>query len=132
MVMVSSGTHLSKNHESLSPKWSPKLQMLGPLCKQQLIQRQKSHEQDIIPKNHLQIDRSFFAFYRTHFMNYFASLGIFMHQGHRMQRKQNHVDHLSKNNKMNSFYCLGTNKALECCCLTVLLKMNEKVGDNYG
>ena len=107
MVMVSSGTHLAKNHESLSPKWSPKLQMLGPLCKQQLIQRQKSHEQDITPKNHLQIDPSFFAFYRTHFMNYFASLGIFMHQGHRMQRKQNHVDHLSKNNKMNSFYCLG-------------------------
>ena len=88
-------------------KRSPKLKMLWPLCNQQLIQRQKSHEQDIIPKNHLQIDRS----------NYFASLGIFMHQGRRTQRKQNHVDRLSKTNKMNSF---------------ILLKMNKKVRDNYS
>ena len=115
MVLVSSGTHLVKNHESVSQKRSPKLKMLGPLCNQQIIRRQKSHEQDIIPKNHLQINRSFFAFYRTHFMNYFASSGIFMHQGRRTQRKQNHVDRLSKNNKMNSFYWLGTYMALQCC-----------------
>ena len=37
MVMVSSGTHLVKNHEFLSQKRSPKLKMLGPLCKQQLF-----------------------------------------------------------------------------------------------
>ena len=30
--------------------------------------------------------RSIFASYRTHAMNYFASLGIFMCQGHMMQR----------------------------------------------
>ena len=52
-------------------------------------QPQKSHEQDIVPKNHLQIDLSFFESYRTPFMKYFASLPIFMHQGHRMQKKQN-------------------------------------------
>ena len=40
MVLVSSGTHLVKDHESLSPKRSPKLEMLGPLCNQQLIRRQ--------------------------------------------------------------------------------------------
>ena len=85
----------------------PKLKMLGPLCNQRINletdaktlnysllklkyspsiylkhkkdqiftqQPQKSHEHDILPKN-LQIDLSFFA-----------PLGIFMHQGHRMQR----------------------------------------------
>ena len=43
MVMVSSGTHLAKNHESLSQKRIPKLKMLGPLCNQQLTQRQTSN-----------------------------------------------------------------------------------------
>ena len=33
-----------------------------------------------------QIDRSFFASYGTHAMNYFASLEIFMRQGRRTQR----------------------------------------------
>ena len=42
---------------------------------------QKSLEQDILPK-----DRSFFASYGMCAMNYLVSLGIFMHQGHRMQR----------------------------------------------
>ena len=42
-------------------------------------QPQKSHEQDILPKN-LQIDRSL----------YFVSLGIFMRQRWRTQRQQNH------------------------------------------
>ena len=40
-----------------------------------------------LPKN-LQIDQSFFASYGTHAMsknNYFASLEIFIHQGHRTQ-----------------------------------------------
>ena len=50
---------------------------------------QKSHEQDILQK-HSQIDRSIFASYGTHAMNFCASLGIFMHQGRRMQRQQNH------------------------------------------
>ena len=40
-------------------------------------QPQKSHEQDILPKN-LQIDRSFFASNGTRAMNYFASLEIFI------------------------------------------------------
>ena len=40
MVMVSSGTHLVKNHEFLSQNRSSKLKMLGPLCKQQFIRRQ--------------------------------------------------------------------------------------------
>ena len=35
-------------------------------------QPQKSHEQDILPKN-LQIDQLFFASCGMHFMNYFAS-----------------------------------------------------------
>ena len=48
-------------------------------------QPQKSHEQDILPKN-LQIDRSFFASNGTRAMNYFASLEISMSQGHRTQR----------------------------------------------
>ena len=48
-------------------------------------QPQKSHEQDILPKN-LQIDRSFFASKGTRAMNYFASLEISMSQGHRTQR----------------------------------------------
>ena len=37
-------------------------------------------------KKNLQVDRSFFASYGTHAMNYFVSLGIFMHQGRRTQR----------------------------------------------
>ena len=41
-------------------------------------QPQKSHEQDILPKN-LQIDQLFFASCGMHFMNYFR-------QGRRMQR----------------------------------------------
>ena len=45
-------------------------------------QPQKAHKQDILPKNR-QIDRSFFAFYGTHAMNHFASLGILMCQGRR-------------------------------------------------
>ena len=48
-------------------------------------QPQKSHGMDILPKN-LQIDRSLFASSGMHAMNYFAFLGIFMHQGHRTQR----------------------------------------------
>ena len=36
----------------------------------------KSHEQGILPKKNLHIDRSFCAFHRTHTMNYFVSLGI--------------------------------------------------------
>ena len=42
------------------------------------------------PSENLQIDSSFFASYRTHTMNDFASLRIFMIQGRRTQRKQNH------------------------------------------
>ena len=38
----------------------------------------------------LQINWSFFASYGTHAMIYFASVGIFMQQGRRMQRQQNH------------------------------------------
>ena len=38
-------------------------------------QLQKFHEQGILPKN-LQIDRSFFVSCRTHFVNYFVSLGF--------------------------------------------------------
>lgn len=53
-------------------------------------QPQKSHERDIQQK-HLKIDPSiFFASYGTHVMNYFASLGIFVHQRRRTQRYQNH------------------------------------------
>ena len=43
-----------------------------------------------ITHNQVQINRSIFASYGMHAMNYFASLRIFMHQGHRMQRQQNH------------------------------------------
>ena len=39
---------------------------------------------DISTNTHVEIDRS------LHPMNYFASLGIFMHQGCRTQREQNH------------------------------------------
>ena len=47
-------------------------------------QPQKSHEQDILQK-HLHIDRSIFASYGTHAVNFWASLGIFMRQGRRTQ-----------------------------------------------
>ena len=85
MVLVSSGTHLVKNHEFLSQKKESKIENLGPLCNQQLIRRQKSHEQDIVTKNHFQIDRSFFASYRT-------------------QDAEETKSRLSKSNKMNLFY----------------------------
>ena len=50
-------------------------------------QPQKSRKRDILPKN-LEIDASFFASYRTHgiIIILFCTLGIFMHQGCRMQR----------------------------------------------
>ena len=48
-------------------------------------QPQKSHKQDILPKN-LKIDRSFFVSYGTHAINYFPSLEIIMSQGHSKQR----------------------------------------------
>ena len=41
---------------------------------------------DISTNTHVQINRSIFASYGTHAMNYFAYLGIFMPQGRRMQR----------------------------------------------
>ena len=123
MVLVSSGTHLVKNHESVSQKRSPKLKMLGPLCNQQLIRRQKSHEQDIIPKNHLQIDRSFFAFYRTHFMNYSASLGASGTQ----DAEETKSRRSSFKEQQNEFILLARNLH----GITVLLKMNKKVRDNY-
>ena len=44
-------------------------------------QPQKSHEQGILPKKNLQIDRSFFASYRTHTMNYFCVFGDFYASG---------------------------------------------------
>ena len=114
IVMVSPGTHLVKNCESLSitsksqfkTTRSPKLKMLGALCNQTVnletdaktlyysllklkyspsIYLNNSHEQDI-PKKNLQIDGPFSVSYRTHLMNYLVSLGIFMHQGGKMQR----------------------------------------------
>ena len=48
------------------------------ICKEQ---PQKSHEQGILPKKNLQIDRSFFASYRTHTMNYFCVFGDFYASG---------------------------------------------------
>ena len=39
-----------------------------------------------IPQKNLQIRRSLFASYGTPTMNYLASLGILMRQGHRAQR----------------------------------------------
>ena len=127
MVLVSSGTHLVKNHESVSQKRSPKLKMLEPLCNQQLIRRQKSHEQDIIPKNQLQIDRQFFAFYRTHFMNYFCVFRDFYALG-----TQNAEETKSRRSafkdQQNEFILL----ARHLHGITVLLKINKKVRDNYG
>jgi len=38
----------------------------------------------------VQVDQSIFASYGTHAMNYFGSLEIFIRQGRRMQRIQNH------------------------------------------
>ena len=51
---------------------------------------QKLHERDISTNKHVHIDRSILASYRAHAMIYFASLGIFMYQGRRTQRQQNH------------------------------------------
>ena len=48
------------------------------------------NKQDISTNTHVQIDRSIFASNGTHAMNYLVSLGIFMCQGHRMQRYRNH------------------------------------------
>ena len=45
----------------------------------------KSHKQDYSTQKNPQIGRSFFASYRMHAMNYFASLGIFMPQGRRSE-----------------------------------------------
>ena len=44
----------------------------------------KEHERDISTNAHVQTDRSIFG---MHVMNYFASLGIFMHQGCRIGRR---------------------------------------------
>ena len=69
-------------------KYSPiylkhkKTKIIIYIFKQQL---QKSHKQDILPTN-LQIDRSSFASYGMHAMNYFASLDNFLCEGHKMQR----------------------------------------------
>ena len=41
---------------------------------------------DISTNADVQIDRSIFASYRMHAMNYFAPLGIFMRKGRRTQR----------------------------------------------
>ena len=60
-------------------------QRLKETCvvKQQPQERlQKSHKQDFL---YLQTDRSIFASYGTHAVNYFESLGIFMRQGRRTQ-----------------------------------------------
>ena len=85
IVMVSTGTHPVKNHESLfitnesqlKETRSPELKMLGPLCNQTVNletdvkplinmhlkqQPQKSLEHNILPKN-LQNDWSFFVSY---------------------------------------------------------------------
>ena len=67
------------------------MEMLGPLCNQTVnletdaktlyysLLKKKTHTQTgySTPKN-LQIDGSFFVSHRTHTMNYFVSLGIFM------------------------------------------------------
>ena len=71
--------------------------MLGPLSDQTFFckallrlkeicivkqQTQKSRKQGILQK-HPQIDQLIFASYRTHAMNFCASLRIFIRQGHR-------------------------------------------------
>ena len=42
-------------------------------------------KQDISTNTDVQIDQSIFVSYIMHVMDYFASLGIFMHQGRRIQ-----------------------------------------------
>ena len=54
------------------------------------LMQQKLHERDISTNTQILIEWSIFASYGTHAMNnchYFASLGIFMCQGHRTQKK---------------------------------------------
>lgn len=60
-------------------------QRLKEICavkQQPQEQPEKSHKQSILQK-HGQIDQLTFASFGTHTTNYFVSLRIFMHQGHR-------------------------------------------------
>ena len=49
----------------------------------------KSHKHNFL-RRHPQMDRSIFASYGMHPLNYFASLGIIMRQGRTTQRYQKH------------------------------------------
>ena len=160
MVMVSSGTHLVKNNEFLSQKRSPKLKMIGPLCKQQLFNPETDakplyysllklkyspsiylkHKKDkiciFLKTTATEIPRTGYytkesssnrsivlCVLQDTFHELFCVFGDFYASG--TQDAEETKSRLSKTNKMNSFYCLGTN-------ITVLLKMNKKVRDNYG
>ena len=94
IVMVSRGTRLVKNMgpEPLSPKMysfycpaQQKLKEIYAIKQPPQEQPQKSQKQVMLQK-YIQIDQSIFASYGTHTTNYFASFGIFMHQGCRMWR----------------------------------------------
>ena len=126
MVMVSSGTRLVKNHESVSQKRSPKLKMLGPLCNQQLIRRQKSHEQDIIPKKICSNRSIVLCFLQDTFHELFCVFGDFYASGtqHAEETKSRGS---SFKDQQNEFILLPRNLH----GITVLLKMNKKVRDNY-
>ena len=67
------------------------MEMLGPLCNQtvnletdaktlyySLLKKKKKKKYIYSTPKNLQIDGSFFVSHRTHTMNYFVSLGIFM------------------------------------------------------
>lgn len=76
-------------------KRSPELKMLGPLLRTEknvhLWTTATNHMNMIFDQKNLHIDRSFFGSYGRHATNYFASLGIFVRQGRRTQRQQNHL-----------------------------------------
>ena len=121
IVMVSPGTHHVWNHESqsrsnefqLKKGMSPKLKMLGPLCNQTVNLKTDSKSLNYSAlklkfspsilkhnkgeKKYESLNKSHNNFHRnytndlTHVMNYCSSLGIFMHQGRRTQRQQNHM-----------------------------------------
>ena len=67
------------------------MEMLGPLCNQtvnletdaktlyySLLKKKNQNKNGYSTPKNLQIDGSFFVSHRTHTMNYFVSLGIFM------------------------------------------------------
>ena len=91
----------------------PKLKMLGPLCNQTVNLKTDSKSLNYSAlklkfspsilkhnkgeKKYESLNKSHNNFHRnytndlTHVMNYCSSLGIFMHQGRRTQRQQNHM-----------------------------------------